>query len=71
MIDPVFAVVERYCTARQTHGDAVLRADYRNVSGADQAALDAASDELNAAEYDLTDTVPTTSDGGGCEHSPG
>jgi hypothetical protein len=61
--DPAFEAIKRYCTARQAHGDAVLRADKREVLEADRVALDAASDELNAAEYDLTDTVPTTKEG--------
>ena len=61
--DPASEPINRYRTARQAHGDAVLRADYREISEADQAALDAASDELTAAEYDLADTVPTTKEG--------
>jgi len=63
MNDPAFASVERYRTAWQAHGVAALAADKRKVSAAKRAALDAANDELSAAEYELTSAIPTTKEG--------
>jgi hypothetical protein len=60
MNDPAFASVERYRTAWQAHGVAVLAADKREPSRSEKAALDAASNELDAAEYELAVSIPTT-----------
>jgi hypothetical protein len=63
MNDPAFASVERYRTAWQAHGIAVLAADKRNPSRSEKAVLDAASNELSAAEYELAVAIPTTKEG--------
>jgi uncharacterized Zn finger protein len=60
MNDPAFASVERYRTAWQAHGVAVLAADKRKPSRSEKAGLDAADRELSAAEYELTVTTPRT-----------
>jgi hypothetical protein len=60
MNDPAFASVERYRTAWQAHGIAVLAADKRKPSRSEKAGLDVANRELSAAEYELTGTIPTT-----------
>jgi hypothetical protein len=60
MKDPAFASAQRYRTAWQAHGVAVLAADKRKPSRSEKAGLDAANDELSAAEYELTVTIPTT-----------
>lgn len=63
MNDPAFASAQRYRTAWQAHGVAVLAADKRKPSRSEKAGLDAANDELTAAQYELTDTIPTTKEG--------
>jgi hypothetical protein len=60
MNDPAFASVERFSTAWQGQGVAALAADKRRPSRSEKAALDAANDELNAAEYELAVAIPTT-----------
>jgi hypothetical protein len=60
MNDPALAPVERHRTAWQAHGGAVLAADKRKPSRSEKAALDAANDELDAAEYELAVAIPTT-----------
>jgi hypothetical protein len=60
MNDPAFASLERYRTAWQAHGVAVLAADKRMPSRSEKAGLDAANRELDAAEYEFTGTIPTT-----------
>jgi hypothetical protein len=59
MNDPAFAAVERFSTAWQAHGGAVLAADKRKPSRTEKAALDAASNELDA-EYELAVAIPMT-----------
>jgi hypothetical protein len=63
MNDPAFASVERYRTAWQAHGVAVLAADKRKPSRSEKAGLDAANRELNAAEDELAVAIPMTKEG--------
>jgi hypothetical protein len=67
MIDPIFAAIERYCTAEKALWDASLRADQvearregRAVSKAERRAVDVAGSEFDAAERDFVSTIPTT-----------
>jgi hypothetical protein len=62
MIDPVLEVAERHRAAWSAHGLAAL-ADKRKPSRSERAALDAAGDEVTAAEYELADIDPTTKEG--------